>query len=175
MHRDPRRSRNRDAEHGKHSLTVIRAIRKRLQRERPELPAPHRVGPTVRLGDIGPAGSAETSSRRCCSFDADGDGLDGVCAVAQPVPPGLFGLDAAGEVGGRRAYGHSSWLFDAGQQLPPLPAVWLAVPDDWAPDGARGRVTRRRGLGRGTARDLPGMITPTCRGRTGRVRRGGRA
>src|SRR5881392_906952 len=55
--------------------------------------------------------------------------VDSVVAVAQAVPLGVLGLSPASKVGGAGAQGDHTWLLDAGEQLPPLPAVTLALAD----------------------------------------------
>jgi hypothetical protein len=52
--------------------------------------------------------------------------LDGVVAVALPVPLGRRRLGSAGEVGGPCPDAVRPGLFDGGVQFPPLPPVWLA-------------------------------------------------
>src|SRR5437016_12870120 len=53
--------------------------------------------------------------------------LDGVVAVAEPVPLRAFGLRAAGEVRGARAHHDRARPLDARDELPPLPAVSLSL------------------------------------------------
>src|SRR5437660_7645496 len=74
-------------------------------------------------------------SIRQASGQADVDGVDGVAAVAEPVPFGLVGLGASGEVGGAGPYGGGSGSVLAGEQFPPLPAVSGAGADElgWLP------------------------------------------
>src|SRR4029453_13645811 len=59
----------------------------------------------------------------------DRDLLDGVAAVAVGVPLGFVGLGAAGEVGRPGPDSDRPLLLDPGQQLPPPPAVGVALPD----------------------------------------------
>ena len=69
---------------------------------------------------------------RCCevpSPDLDGNRLDRVASVAEPVPLGVLGLHPAGQVGGTGTKSGRSWLTELGEQLPPLPAVPAAFTD----------------------------------------------
>ena len=64
------------------------------------------------------------------SSQSDGDGVDGVAAVAEAIPLRLVGLAAAGEVGRSGAHRCPTWLVELDEKLPPPPAVALAVADE---------------------------------------------
>ena len=53
--------------------------------------------------------------------------VDSVVGVPAGVPLGAIGLSTAGKVGGVGTQGDNTRLLDAGDQLPPLPAVTLAL------------------------------------------------
>src|SRR4029077_14375711 len=53
--------------------------------------------------------------------------LDGVVTIAQAVPLGALGLGTVGQVGGPGAEDDDVRLLHTGDQLPPLPAVAIAL------------------------------------------------
>src|SRR5262249_5519101 len=90
--------------------------------------------------------------------------VDEVVAVAEPVPLLLIGLLSAREVGGPGADDRRSVLLDVRDQLPPLPAVALALADEpgllpVAIADAHVDALDRRGTGPGDAayRDVTGL------------------
>src|SRR5262249_34070457 len=64
------------------------------------------------------------------SEDPNRDLLDRVVAVPQSVPLGAVGLRPTGKIGRTRADGQGAWFVHARDQLPPLPAVTVAIADE---------------------------------------------
>src|SRR5437588_2708174 len=62
--------------------------------------------------------------------DPDRHLVDGVVPVAEAVPLGLLWLGPAGQVGGSGANRRRTGALHAADQLPPLPAVAVAIADE---------------------------------------------